>query len=345
MKAAQCSQRSPVYSHYYTACCSASVYLHYITTLQIKNELSNISQVVRRIRCQGKLLLTGTPLQNNLHELWAMLNYLLPSTFTSSEPFDAAYDINACTTDETLLGQAHYALRPFTLRRLKSEVETSLPPRGVVEVNVPLSEAQHFWYKQLLQKDGDALARMEGAAAATAAAAASEAGGGSVDGTVLAPQSTDWKRLQSLMMQLRKCCNHPYLFPGADPNPGELDEGLVQASGKMMLLDRLLPKLKAGGHRVCLFSQFTQTLDILEDYCNLRRYKYRRLDGSVSRVRRAISISEFQKEGSKLFVFLMTTRAGGLGITLTAADTVILFDSDWNPQVCAQHTTCIYIVM
>jgi SWI/SNF-related matrix-associated actin-dependent regulator of chromatin subfamily A member 5 len=207
-------------------------------------------------------------------------------------------------------------------------VETSLPPRGVVEVNVPLSEAQHFWYKQLLQKDGDALARMEGAAAATAAA-----GSGAVDGTVLAPQSTDWKRLQSLMMQLRKCCNHPYLFPGADPNPGELDEGLVLASGKMMLLDRLLPKLKAGGHRVCLFSQFTQTLDILEDYCNLRRYKYRRLDGSVSRVRRAISISEFQKEGSKLFVFLMTTRAGGLGITLTAADTVILFDSDWNPQV------------
>jgi SNF2 family DNA or RNA helicase len=87
-----------IYTEATTLCATLTlVRLHY-TTQQIKNELSNISQVVRRIRCQGKLLLTGTPLQNNLHELWAMLNYLLPNTFTSSEPFDAAYDINACTT-------------------------------------------------------------------------------------------------------------------------------------------------------------------------------------------------------------------------------------------------------
>ena len=102
---------------------------------------------------------------------------------------------------------------------------------------------------------------------------------------------------------------------------------------RVAIVCRLLPKLKARGHRVCLFSQFTGTLDIVEDYLNLRRFKYRRLDGSVSRVRRAICISEFQKEGSNIFIFLMTTRAGGLGITLTAADTVVLFDSDWNPQV------------
>eukprot|EP00611_Tribonema_gayanum_P023708 TRINITY_DN5050_c0_g1_i1.p1 TRINITY_DN5050_c0_g1~~TRINITY_DN5050_c0_g1_i1.p1 ORF type:complete len:1003 (+),score=418.58 TRINITY_DN5050_c0_g1_i1:2044-5052(+) len=290
---------------------------------KIKNEEAMISQVVRRIRCQGKLLLTGTPLQNNLHELWALLNYLLPDTFKDSAPFDKAYDVNTGQVEEKMLASVHFVLAPFILRRLKSEVETSLPPRGVIEVSVPLTKAQHFWYRQLLQRDSDVLQRLEGSATATT----------NEDGVVLAPAGNDWKRLQSLMMQLRKCCNHPYLFPGADPDPEAIDEGLVRASGKMVLLDRLLPRLKARGHRVCLFSQFTSTLDLVQDYCTLRGYRFRRIDGSVNRVRRAISIAEFQKQGSKVFIFIMSTRAGGLGITLTSADTVIMFDSDWNPMV------------
>jgi SWI/SNF-related matrix-associated actin-dependent regulator of chromatin subfamily A member 5 len=94
-------------------------------------------------------------------------------------------------------------------------------------------------------------------------------------------ETSEWKRLQSLMMQLRKCCDHPYLFPGADPSPDSIDEGVITASSKMVLLDRLLPKLQAGGHRVLIFSQFTSMLDILEDYCKFRKHQYARLDGNA----------------------------------------------------------------
>ena len=99
--------------------------------------------------------------------------------------------------------------------------------------------------------------------------------------------STDWKRLQSLMMQLRKCANHPYLFPDADT--GAEGEDLVEASGKMQILDRLLKKLFANGHRVVLFSQFTTMLNLIEEYCVHRGWRYCRLDGSVNRVQRTVT--------------------------------------------------------
>jgi SWI/SNF-related matrix-associated actin-dependent regulator of chromatin subfamily A member 5 len=300
---------------------------------RIKNEESDVSIAARRIRCRGRLLLTGTPLQNNLHELWSLLNFILPQTFRESEPFDSAFDLQGkVVVDNAVLDKAHYALRPFLLRRLKSEVELNLPGKKVVRVSVPLSEAQRFWYRQLLIKDKDVISRISAGAAGES--------GDVVDGTVLRPESNDHKRLQSLMMQLRKCCNHPFLFDGADPNPSITDENIVSASGKMRLLDRLLPELKAMGHRVVIFSQFTRTLDVLEDYLIWKGYELRRLDGNVSRVRRTVSMLEFQMRPS-IFAFLMTTRAGGLGVTLTAADTVIMFDSDWNPQVDLQaHARC-----
>ena len=144
----------------------------------------------------------------------------------------------------------------------------------------------------------------------------------------------DWKRLSSLLMQLRKCCNHPFLFPGAEPASDEAyAEQLISGSGKFALLDRLLAKLFAGGHRVVLFSQFTSTLDLLEELLAYREYKYCRLDGSTNRVQRTVDINAFNMTGSSRFVFLMSTRAGGLGINCQTADTCILFDSDWNPQV------------
>ena len=135
-------------------------------------------------------------------------------------------------------------------------------------------------------------------------------------------------------MQLRKVCDHPWLMPGAEEiSSGETTEEIVEASGKLKLLDRMLKKLKAGGHRVVLFSQFTSMLDILEDYLELRGYEFVRLDGSTNRYRRRINIQRFNEKNSKLFIFLMSTRAGGLGINAQTADTVILYDSDWNPQV------------
>ena len=126
----------------------------------------------------------------------------------------------------------------------------------------------------------------------------------------------------------------PFLFPGVEPHAEELyAQQLIDGSGKFQLLDRLLAKLFAGGHRVVLFSQFTSTLDLLEDLLTHRGYKYCRLDGSTNRVQRTVDINAFNMLGSSKFVFLMSTRAGGLGINCQTADTCILFDSDWNPQV------------
>ncbi|KAL2922518.1 putative ATP-dependent DNA helicase CHR12 [Bienertia sinuspersici] len=139
------------------------------------------------------------------------------------------------------------------------------------------------------------------------------------------------KGLQNLSMQLRKCCNHPYLFL-QEYNMWRMDE-IVRASGKFELLDRLLPKLHRGGHRVLLFSQMTRLLDILEIYLRMHDYKYLRLDGSSKTDERGTLLKEFNASDSPYFLFLLSTRAGGLGLNLQTADTVIIFDSDWNPQM------------
>ena len=149
----------------------------------------------------------------------------------------------------------------------------------------------------------------------------------------LSPCLPRYSQLNNLLMQLRKCCNHPYLFPDAEEDPDTTPlEDLVAASGKLRLLDRLLVKLHKGNHRCVLFSQFRMQLDILTDYCALRGWRHTRLDGATNRVQRTVNVNSFNAPGSRLFVFLMTTRAGGLGINLQTADTCILYDSDWNPQ-------------
>ncbi|OIT08636.1 putative helicase chr10 [Nicotiana attenuata] len=148
----------------------------------------------------------------------------------------------------------------------------------------------------------------------------------------------------SLVIQLRKACSHPYLFAGIEPEPYEEGEHLVQASGKLLIVDHLLQKLHAHGHRVLLFAQMTQTLDILQDYLELRKYSYERLDGSIRAEERFAAIRSFSQQSAKrsskleadqngAFVFLISTRAGGVGLNLVAADTVIFYEQDWNPQV------------
>lgn len=110
-------------------------------------------------------------------------------------------------------------------------------------------------------------------------------------------------------------------------------EHLVENSGKLVLLDKLLPKLQKRGSRVLIFSQMTRVLDILEDYCIYRYYNYCRIDGNTSGEDRENAIDTFNQDGSEKFVFLLSTRAGGLGINLATADIVVLYDSDWNPQM------------
>lgn len=284
---------------------------------RIKNENSSLSQIVRLFSVQRRLLLTGTPLQNNLHELWALLNFLLPDVFESSADFDSCFlpggdsgDASSSGRQGQLIEQLRRLLSPFLLRRLKADVEHSLLPKKEVNLYVGMSELQKRWYRRILEKDIDTLNGLAG---------------GRGEGRV---------RLQNVLMQLRKCANHPYLFDGAEPGPPfTTDEHLIRNAGKMVVLDRLLARLKANGSRVLLFSQMSRVLDILEDYCQFRGHAYCRIDGQTPHEERIAGIEEYNRPGSDKFVFLLTTRAGGLGINLATADIVVLYDSDWNPQV------------
>lgn len=274
---------------------------------RIKNEESSLSQIIRLFQSRNRLLITGTPLQNNLHELWALLNFLLPDVFGDSEAFDQWFSGQGRDQD-TVVQQLHRVLRPFLLRRVKSDVEKSLLPKKEINVYLGMSEMQVKWYQKILEKDIDAV---------------NGAGGKRESKT----------RLLNIVMQLRKCCNHPYLFEGAEPGPPyTTDEHLIYNAGKMAVLDKLLARLEKQGSRVLIFSQMSRLLDILEDYCVFREYKYCRIDGGTAHEDRIAAIDEYNKPGSEKFIFLLTTRAGGLGINLTTADIVVLYDSDWNPQ-------------
>ncbi|KAG0681535.1 hypothetical protein C6P40_004688 [Pichia californica] len=308
---------------------------------RIKNEQSSLSQIIRLFYSKNRLLITGTPLQNNLHELWALLNFLLPDVFGDNEIFNEWFEKSESKNDDEnnynnddgdnddngnsneneneekkpeqrddkeAVQKLRKILAPFLLRRVKADVEKSLLPKKEINVYVGMTAMQIKWYRNLLQKDIEA-----------------------VNGQVGKREGKT--RLLNIVMQLRKCCNHPYLFEGAEPGPPYTNgEHLVTNAGKMIVLDKLLKKMKADGSRVLIFSQMSRLLDILEDYCYLRDYQYCRIDGSTDHEDRINAIDDFNAPDSDKFIFLLTTRAGGLGINLTTADTVVLFDSDWNPQ-------------
>lgn len=274
---------------------------------RIKNEESSLAQIIRVFHSRNRLLITGTPLQNNLHELWALLNFLLPDVFGDSEAFDQWFS-NQDEDQDTVVQQLHRVLNPFLLRRVKSDVEKSLLPKKELNLYVGMSDMQVKWYQKILEKDIDAVNGAQG-------------------------KKESKTRLLNIVMQLRKCCNHPYLFEGAEPGPPyTTDEHLIDNAGKMIILDKILTRMKRQGSRVLIFSQMSRVLDILEDYCVFREHQYCRIDGSTAHEDRIAAIDDYNRPDSEKFIFLLTTRAGGLGINLTSADIVVLYDSDWNPQ-------------
>ncbi|KAH9259998.1 hypothetical protein BASA81_001770 [Batrachochytrium salamandrivorans] len=273
---------------------------------KVKNDESELSKVCREMDSQFRLLLTGTPLQNNFHELWSLLNFLIPQLFDDARMFE----FQTVSVEELKTEQVRELLRsilqPFLLRRLKSDTTKEIPPKREIKLFCGMSEMQSYWYKQILTKNAETLTQLN----------ASNRG------------------LQNILMQLRKVCNHPYLFDGAEPGPPFIEGAhMVDNCGKMVLLDKLLRRLQENGDRVLIFSQMTQMLDILEDYCTWRQYECCRIDGSTKIAERYELIDQFNSPESKKFCFLLSTRAGGLGINLQTANVVILFDSDWNPFV------------
>mmetsp|Transcript_746 Transcript_746/g.1805 ORF Transcript_746/g.1805 Transcript_746/m.1805 type:complete len:1548 (-) Transcript_746:262-4905(-) len=275
---------------------------------RLKNDASMFSTTVRSFSTANRLLLTGTPLQNNLHELWALLNFLLPDIFSSADQFDEWFNLEIDDEDskKNMISQLHKILRPFMLRRLKADVAKGLPPKTETIVMVGMSKMQKQLYKKLLLRDLDAFT---------------------------GNQTKNRTAVLNIVMQLRKCCGHPYLFEGVeDRTLDPLGEHLVQNCGKLFMVDKLLKRLKERESRVLIFTQMTRVLDILEDFMVMRGYKYCRIDGNTTHEDREESIDVFNAPNSEKFCFILSTRAGGLGINLQTADICILYDSDWNPQ-------------
>nr|CAD7200421.1 unnamed protein product [Timema douglasi] len=297
---------------------------------RMKNHHCKLTQVLNtHYLAPHRLLLTGTPLQNKLPELWALLNFLLPSIFKSVSTFEQWFNAPFATTgekvelneEETILiiRRLHKVLRPFLLRRLKKEVESQLPDKVEYIIKCDMSGLQRVLYSHM-QNKGVLL---------TDGSEKGKQGKGGV------------KTLMNTIMQLRKLCNHPFMFQHIEKAycdhvgmHGSLVIGpdLYRASGKFELLDRILPKLKTTNHRVLLFCQMTQLMTIMEDYLSWRGFSYLRLDGTTKAEDRGELLRKFNSPDSDYFVFLLSTRAGGLGLNLQSADTVVIFDSDWNPH-------------
>ncbi|XP_034089606.1 chromodomain-helicase-DNA-binding protein 1-like, partial [Gymnodraco acuticeps] len=269
---------------------------------RLKNANSLLHRTLTQFSVGFRVLLTGTPIQNNLQELYSLLSFIQPAVFSAEETDDFCSKYANVQNQPALASALQGVLEPFLLRRVKAEVAVDLPKKTELLVYHGMSALQKKYYKAFLMKDLDAFGGDQGSR----------------------------NRLMNILMNLRKCVDHPYLFDGVEPEPFEMGEHLVEASGKLCLLDSILTHLHREGHRVLLFSQMTRMLDILQDYMEFRGFSYERLDGSVRGEERNLAVKNFSSK--HIFVFLLSTKAGGVGLNLTAADTVIFMDSDFNPQ-------------
>lgn len=201
----------------------------------------------------------GTPLQNNTEELFALLHFLAPDYFNDEAEFLRRF---GQLSEAKQVEDLKEAIKPFLLRRMKQDVEAAIPPKEETIIDIELTSTQKQYYRAIYERNTDFLLR------------------GTTRGN-----STN---LMNVMMELRKVCNHPYLVNGVEEattasftEPKQFAEHFVAASGKLVLLSKLLPRLRAGGHRVLIFSQMVRLLDLLEDFIRLLQYKYERLDGNV----------------------------------------------------------------
>jgi chromodomain-helicase-DNA-binding protein 7 len=283
---------------------------------RLKNHNAKILTSLKRLPCERILLLTGTPIQNNTMELWTLLNFIEPVKFYSSSKFLSEY---GDLSNVEQIDKLHQVLRPYLLRRMKEDVEKSIPPLQETIIDIEMTTIQKTVYKALYENNKGMLLKGSGFNFNTS--------------------------LNNLEIQLRKCCNHPFMLKELKEDmvrdcktKREYLEKLITCSGKMILLDKLIEKILKEEGKVLIFSQFTQMLYLIEEYLKMKGVLYERIDGSVKAKERQNSIDRFNLPLSKVNVFLLSTKAGGVGINLTSANVVIIFDSDWNPQNDVQAT-------
>ena len=268
---------------------------------RLKNSNTQLFRCLAEFDIDQRILLTGTPIQNNLEELYSLLCFIQPNLFKLKH-FDEFYKVYN-TSDEKILNELTSLIQPFVLRRIKTQVNINLPTRYECILYHNMTKLQKELYKAILTKNLDVFT-------------------GSTNKKV---------RLVSVLMNLRKISLHPYLMPNIEPEPFESGDHLFTTSGKFSLLDKLLDYLFNNKHKVLLFSQFTIVLDVIQDYLAYRKYNYERIDGSVRGEERNIAINNFNSQ-KDVFIFLLSTRAGGVGLNLVSADTCIFMDSDFNPH-------------
>ncbi|KAL5342379.1 SNF2 family N-terminal domain-containing protein [Aspergillus crustosus] len=390
---------------------------------RLKNMNCKLIKELLSYNSANRLLITGTPLQNNITELWSLLHFLLPEIFNDLNSFQNWFDFSSVLDNNgqtdmierrkrNLVSTMHSILKPFLLRRVKTDVETSLPKKREYILYAPLTTEQKDLYREILSGTGRQyleekaterlMAKSDKTLRGSLKRSASNSGVSTPNKSLrssrestpasrasstrrrraprtykditdrefdsklrrleqgieedlgiesineseqeeierantikLAKREIAHKKMQNPVMQARLACNSPHNFYwpwAADPTSSSIDETLVSASGKMLLLDRLVPSLLERGHKILIFSQFKTQLDILQDWATyLRSWNCCRIDGAISQTDRQARIKAFNTD-KNYKIFLLSTRAGGQGINLVAADTVILFDSDWNPQ-------------
>lgn len=356
----------------------------------VKNHASLTSKSLQGLKAEYRLILTGTPLQNNLSELWSLLHWLYPEVFIdkTNELFDTSFNLSKGQYSNTVLDDARHLLELIMLRRMKNSagVDLNLPPKTEVLLFVPLSPMQMFWYKRMItkadqglldelfkgvkDKEEESMQVMKQIEAREAELMKKEAEALRVledeamvgtdawketkqilketiqreqnDDLVSEGRKSDWQKLMNLLMQLRKVCNHPYQLGNAEPDPYHTGEHVITASGKFIILEKLIQELVIKQKKkILIFSGFTKMLDLVEELLLLRggdgsSFRSMRIDGATCRARRNLGIRMFNDLSSDYRVMLISTRAGGLGINLATASDVVLLDQDWNPQITLQ---------
>ncbi|CAD8142389.1 unnamed protein product [Paramecium pentaurelia] len=284
----------------------------------LKNSMKKLDITLgQQYQHERRLLLTSAPLQNNIAELRAMLKFLLPKVFSSDEDFEKWFQMpqsqmgfneKDCQLDEEkqllIVSRLQQVLRPFLLRRLKKDVEKELQQQTEYVIKVKLSAWQKKIYDQINQRGITIIDQQAG--------------------------QSGQQVIQNIMMQLRKICNHPYLLmQNLDLN--KITDEIWRSSGKFELLDRIIPKLLYFKHKLLIFTQMTQLMDIMETYFKYRGWQYLRVDESLKSEERESRINLFNQENSIYNIFILNTMS--LGLNLQQTDIVLLFDSDWDSMM------------
>ena len=303
---------------------------------RLKNKESKLYKLCNKLRTDFKLLLTGTPIQNSIDELINLFKYLIPSDSSLHKEVDdlsiklapkAASDpLTGKKTEvndsekQNALKKLRSILKEHMLRRTVQDANLNFPELEEKLVKLNLSNMQKHLYKNILLRNYEVLSNAE---------------------NIISKQSIKSRKggegmrvsLINILMHLRLVCDHPDLFYARrreyEENWVNFEEEVVKSSNKLRLLSKMIPKLLEKGHKILIFTQFVLMLDIIGEFFDYNKLDYERLDGTTRNIDRQKIIDSFNNGKSKIFI--LSTRAGGLGINLTASDTVIFVDSDFNP--------------